>query len=237
MKTIFALALTALLAALAACDAESLRTAHPSGSGGAVNDGGSAGGTPNPQDAASPSDLRSGTSGVDAGSSGTPPAESASLSVFGPNVFRTEELGILVTAPEGTVAQSSERPRWAPNAIAWARFSRPRGKIYSVVVYRRASGQSFTEWLHSSEVGDAYLSPNTVETADGRTAYLYETGDEGGFPDVHAPVGTDNFSYSFKWENGLPDNVEEADRIWTANPEAYRMPDDFREFLRGLRLQ
>lgn len=153
------------------------------------------------------------------------------------NVFSTPDLGVLVTAPLDTVVQAWSRPRWSTQSIASAKFVRPDGKEYTVLVYSKEPGETYRQWASRSEVGNAWDSPVTYRTRNDRLGYMYESNDEGGVPDVHFSVTTDRFAYYFHWEDGLPENADEAARIYAANRSAYAIPDNFVNFVQSVDLQ
>lgn len=132
-----------------------------------------------------------------------------------PWIFETEELGVLVEADEGTVAEEVAAPAWSTNSIASAYFERPGEGIYSVLVYE-------DECEARKEVGDSFASDRTVTTANGHAGYVYETNDFGALPDIHAIIQTENFVYYFRSES---------------EEENFEVPEDFLNFIRELELR
>lgn len=148
------------------------------------------------------------------------------------NVFRTGELGLLVTAPEGTVVQDWPKPAWSTQSMATAKFVRPNGNEYTALVYLKEAGESFSQWLNHGETSTTFLSDQSMRTASGHTAYVYSTNDQGLVPDVHAMVSTDRFVYNFRWDAGLPEDPEEAVAAMRARDiRSVEVPADFLEFI------
>lgn len=152
------------------------------------------------------------------------------------SIFETSELGVLLRAPDGTSVKPDGKMKGAENALASAILQHDTS-TYTVLVYEKREGEVLQEWMKRSEVGDAYLSPETLRTANGRTAFIYETNDLGLLPAVHATVATDRFVYYLRWDDGLPDDPVLATQIYRENPEAYEVPEEFRQFIREIELQ
>lgn len=152
------------------------------------------------------------------------------------SIFETSELGVLLRAPAGTSVKPDGKMKGAENALASA-ILQHNAFTYTVLVYEKREGEVLQEWMKRSEVGDAYLSPETLRTANGRIAFIYETNDLGLLPAVHATVATDLFVYYLRWNDGLPDDPVLAAQIYLENPEAYEVPEEFRQFIREVELE
>lgn len=135
-------------------------------------------------------------------------------------IFKTEELGTLITAPEGTTIAVWQKPEWVKAAIAESGFVRPNGKIYTVLVYRKSSEETIEDWMSRGELGDAYVSPQTVLTKNGATGYVYTSNDHGAIPVVHITVASREFVYYF--------HSDESEK---------EVPEDFLTFMREIEVQ
>lgn len=136
------------------------------------------------------------------------------------HIFKTEALGTLVTAPEGTNVGTWQRPEWVKTAVAESGFVRPSGKIYTVLVYRKTPEETAEDWMARSELGDAYVSPKTVRTSNGVTGYTYTSNDLGAVPVVHITVVSREFVYYF--------HSDESEK---------EVPEDFLQFVREIEVQ
>lgn len=136
-----------------------------------------------------------------------------------PQVFEAPDLGKFVTVDEKTVVKPAKMPFWTKRAIATAAFERENGKTYQVLVYERQEGEYFPDWMKRSEVGDAFLSDQRVDTRNGKPGFAYATNDYGAVPAVHITVFSDRYVYYFKTEE------EQQERPW-------RIPEDFLNFVR-----
>lgn len=136
------------------------------------------------------------------------------------HIFKTEALGTLVTAPEGTTVGTWQRPEWVKTAVAESGFVRPSGKVYTVLVYRKTPEETAEDWMARSELGDAYVSPKTVRTSNGVTGYTYTSNDLGAVPVVHITVVSREFVYYF--------HSDESEK---------EVPEDFLQFVREIEVQ
>lgn len=136
------------------------------------------------------------------------------------HIFKTEALGTLVTASEGTNVGTWQRPEWVKTAIAESGFVRPNGKIYTVLVYRKTPEETAEDWMARSELGDAYVSPKTVLTKNGVTGYTYTSNDLGAVPVVHITVVSREFVYYF--------HSDESEK---------EVPEDFLQFVREIEVR
>lgn len=160
------------------------------------------------RDAAEPRDSGQATANIpDAGTNG----ERA--------VFELAPFGTLVEAAPDTAVWTTERPTWSSQALTAAIFER-NGKNYTLLVYEKDPWESFSQWRASAEVGDAFLSEQTVETADGHTGYVYETNDFGASPVSHITIPTAEFVYYFETDTN-----------------GFGVPEDFTNFIGTLSLR
>lgn len=154
-------------------------------------------------------------------------------------VFQTQEFGVLVTAPAGTRVEPWQPPAWSKQSVASAKFVRKNGNLYTLLVYRKLPGETYRQWSARSEIGDAYDSPDTISTLDGHLGYMYATGDLGALPYVHVNILTDRFVYHFHFEDGLPEDSEEAIRVTRERgiSRPFQIPEDFRAFAKEIEVQ
>jgi len=122
-----------------------------------------------------------------------------------PNEFTHPQFGTLVTAPSGARVRPWSIPVWSRDAITSVKFVIPASAgtgdtEYTLLVYEKQPAERFETWMARAEVGDAYLSDQTIQTASGQTGYVYTTNDLGEAPDVHITVNGTRFIYYFHAE-------------------------------------
>lgn len=187
------------------------------------------------KDNAAPAKEDAGSNGSNTDADTDTGTDTFSLFTPGPvvSVFRTSDLGGLVRAPDSTRVETWEKPSWSHESIASAKFVRPSGQQYNLLVYNSNPSLAFSSWMARSEVGNSFLSPQTVRTADGETAYVYKSNDLGAVPDIHVTIPTAEFVYNFMLDSGLPENPEEAVRAMRDEPERnwFEIPEDFLSFI------
>lgn len=141
------------------------------------------------------------------------------ITITDPHVFEAPDFGRFVTVSDNTVVKPANMPFGAKQAIATAAFERENGKTYQVLVYERKENEYFPDWMKRSEVGDAFLSDQRVDTRNGKPGFAYATNDYGAVPDVHITVFSDRYVYYFKSDE------DEQERPW-------KVPEDFLNFVR-----
>jgi len=136
-----------------------------------------------------------------------------------PNVFAYGSYGAMVTAGTGTRVEQWDRPDWSKDAVTSAKFIRPDGKEYTMLVYEKRTGERFTAWNARAEVGDSAEAQQSLRTINGSNGYIYSINDHGGVADVHITVDGGRFVYYF--------HADESEAI---------VPPDFVQFVRELRV-
>lgn len=135
-------------------------------------------------------------------------------------IFATPEFGTLVTTTRDTTVSRMTPPAWAEHAVAAASFTRPNGSRYTLLIYAKGETESFEHWLANSEVGDAAVSEQRIQTANDNFAFVYATNDFGAVPDVHITVPTRRFVYYFH-----------------ADSDSFDVPEDFINFVQETEVQ
>lgn len=152
------------------------------------------------------------------------------ISTADPHVFEAPGIGKFVTVGTNTVVRPARMPSWAEEEwvktrpIAAAAFERQNGKTYKVTVFEQQEGELAQDWMKRSEAGDAYLSPQTVLTRNGKIGFAYATNDYGAVPDIHVTVFSDRYVYRFHAD------PESEERPW-------RIPEDFLNFIQEVEVQ
>ncbi|PJC36800.1 hypothetical protein CO046_03870 [Candidatus Peregrinibacteria bacterium CG_4_9_14_0_2_um_filter_53_11] len=144
------------------------------------------------------------------------------------------ELNVIV-GPSDTRLEYIDKPAWAPHTLANGRFVRPNGNRYDALIFQRNGRESLPEWFERVSFGNAWISEETVQTDNGKTAFLYKTDDNGALPDIHAFIVGDEYIYRLNWEvPNLPHQPEEALIYIRENDLSFEIPPDFTTFIESI---